>query len=80
MVLDGFMVISDKFIEDSYTLQLTDMIISKEEQYENILIFGGGDFLIAHYLNTHYKNFKNIYICDIDKKLMDNTMQYFNFA
>ena len=41
--MDGFLVITDLNIYEKYTRDITDMILNKEENYEKILIIGGGD-------------------------------------
>jgi len=41
--MDGFLVITDTKIYGKYTKDITDMILNKEENYEKVLIIGGGD-------------------------------------
>ena len=53
-------------------------VVTKDRDYEHILIIGGGDLIIARYLLEKFPNVKKITLCEIDKRVTDCTKEYFS--
>lgn len=81
LVLDGAVQISTNSLKnDNYTKDITRFNITKEKEYQHIIIIGGGDLVIAAHLLEEYPLVKKITVCEIDERVIEVTKQYFSFA
>ncbi|KAL4497401.1 hypothetical protein ABPG72_011336 [Tetrahymena utriculariae] len=76
LVIDGQVQMCNG-LPDNYSNDMTDTILNKDTEYENVLIIGGGDLKIAHKLYNEYPKVKKITLCEIDPIVMEITEQYF---
>lgn len=44
------------------------------------MIIGGGDLIIAIYILKNFPNVKKLTLVEIDKRIVEITQQYFDFA
>jgi spermidine synthase len=74
--LDFMIQNSDSLAEDSYTIDLCSLVITKGKTYNHILLIGAGDMIIPDYI---LKNFdvKKITMVEIDDRVIENTKTYF---
>jgi len=77
MCLDGVVQIAEK-LDDSYTADLSRLIVQKGVRYENLLIIGAGDMFVPSYLlkNSDY-DIGKITVVEIDEKVFTNFKKYF---
>ena len=81
LVLDGAVQIATNSMKnDNYTKDLTRFNITKDKEYEHIIIIGGGDLVIAAHLLEDYPLIKKITVCEIDERVVEVTKKYFSFA
>ncbi len=82
LVLDGAVQISSKSLaDDNYTKDITRFNnICKEKDYEQVIIIGGGDLVIAAHLLEEYPRIKKVTVCEIDNRVIEVTKKYFSFA
>ena len=71
---------TSNFKEDHYTWDMTRFAINKEDEYEQVLIIGGGDLIIAAYILNNYPNVKKLIVADIDRRVIEVTQKFFSFA
>jgi spermidine synthase len=76
--LDYMIQNSDNLTEDSYTIDLSSLVIKAEEKYDHILLIGAGDMIITDYI-LRYFNVKKITLVEIDDRVIENTKKYFKF-
>jgi spermidine synthase len=74
LVLDDFINIYDKEMEDQYTLDLPRHVTMRAEkqELENVLIIGGGDCLVANHMLRRFPNIKKVTMCEIDRRVVEN--------
>ena len=80
-MLDDFINISDQTMEDPYTLELpknVKQMIQEKGYVDDVLIIGGGDCLILNHLLSKYPQIKHITHVELDKRVVENVMQWFN--
>jgi spermidine synthase len=78
LTLDGMIQITDH-LEDSYTVDLSRLIVQKGVTYENLLIIGAGDMLSPNYLLSNKDfNIGKITVVEIDDRVFHNTKKYFD--
>jgi spermidine synthase len=77
--LDGMIQISDT-LEDNYTVDLTRLVVEKENSYNHVLIIGAGDMIIPTYILDKYPGVKKVTVVEIDERVVDNTKKYFKFC
>jgi spermidine synthase len=81
LVLDGAVQISTNSLkDDNYTKDLTRFNLSKDRNYEHVIIIGGGDLVIAAHLLEDYPLIKKITVCEIDDRVIEVTRKFFSFA
>lgn len=56
---------------------MTETILNKDTEYENVLIIGGGDLKIINKLFNEYPLIKKVTLCEIDPTVMEISEQYF---
>jgi len=78
LCLDYMIQNSDCLTEDSYTTDLTSLVIEKGKEYEHILLVGAGDMIIPDYILRNF-NVKKITLVEIDDRVIENTKKYFKF-
>jgi spermidine synthase len=77
LILDGNIQISNE-LEDNYTKDMTQYIVQKDIEYNEILIIGGGDLVICTYLLENYPNIKHITVVEIDDRVCEVVKKYFS--
>jgi spermidine synthase len=81
LVLDGAVQISSKSLaDDNYSKDITRFNLSKEKEYNHIIIIGGGDLVIAAHLLENYPLIRKLTVCEIDDRVIEVTKKYFSFA
>jgi spermidine synthase len=66
---------------DTYSDYMISSVDSSIEAFSNILIIGGGDFIIANRMMCKYSNLNiKIDIVDIDKAVSDAVIAHFNYT
>jgi spermidine synthase len=81
LVLDGAVQISSISLkDDNYTKDLTRINLSKDKEYDHVIIIGAGDLIIPAYLLNEYPLIKKITVCEIDERVIEVTKKYFSFA
>lgn len=56
------------------------MVLNKEKDYENVIIIGGGDLIIAAHILEQYPRVKKLTVCEIDDRVIEVTKKFFSFA
>ncbi|KRX05046.1 S-adenosylmethionine decarboxylase, core [Pseudocohnilembus persalinus] len=79
LILDGYVQITDD-LEDHYTVDMTKSVIDQDKDYENVLIIGGGDLLIARYILTNYPRVKKLTLAELDGRVIECVKTYFKFG
>lgn len=82
LVLDGAVQFSSKWVgeNDNYSIDMTRFNITKDKEYEHVIIIGGGDLIIAAHILEQYPLVKKLTVCDIDERVVECTEKYFSFA
>ena len=76
LTLDNMIQISE-LPEDNYTIDLCKLVVTKESNYNNLLIIGAGDMIIPNYLLTNNFKIGKIDLVEIDERVYANTKKYF---
>lgn len=81
LVLDGAVQISSKrFENDNYTKEMTENVVSKNKDYDHVMIIGGGDLIIAAYILKNFPKVKKVTVCDIDERVIEVTKHFFSIG
>lgn len=81
LVLDGAVQIASNSLKnDNYTKDLTRFNISKDKEYDHIVIIGAGDLVIPAHILEEYPLVKKVTVCEIDERVIEVTRKYFSFA
>lgn len=76
LILDGNIQISNQ-LQDNYTTDMVSPVISKEISYENVLILGGGDLVIATYLLENFPLISRLTMVEIDERVCEVVKTFF---
>lgn len=69
---------SDAITEDNYTIDLCNLVLAKNTEYDNVLLIGAGDMIFPEYMLRTFK-IKKITLVEIDDRVIENTKKYFKF-
>lgn len=56
---------------------MANSVCKKEGDIDHLLIIGGGDFLIVHYILKTYPNVKKISLCELDGRVIECVKEFF---
>jgi spermidine synthase len=82
LVLDGAVQISDDSLgeNDSYTKDMTRLVLDQEKDYDHVVIIGGGDLPIAAHVLEKYTRVKKLTVCEIDERVVEVTKKFFSIG
>ena len=81
LMIDGYVHYASKSNAIDYFSQgLSENVILREKIYDEIMIIGGGDLIIACYVLQNFPNVKKLTLVEIDKRIVEITKQFFDFA
>ncbi len=69
---------SDAITEDNYTIDLCNLVLSTNNEYNHVLLIGAGDMIFPEYMLRTF-NIKKITLVEIDDRVIENTKKYFKF-
>ena len=49
---------------------MTQYVLPKDRDLEQVIIIGGGDLLIATHILKNYPNVKKVTVCEIDERVI----------
>lgn len=78
LTLDRMIQNTDSLSVDSYTIDLSSLVVKKDKEYNHILLIGAGDLIIPDYILKNF-NVKKITLVEIDDRVIENTKKYFKF-
>lgn len=55
-------------------------VVKRGQDYNHVVIIGGGDLIIAAHLLEKYPNVKKVTVCEIDNRVVEVTKRFFSFA
>lgn len=79
LILDGNIQISNQ-LQDNYTKDMVSSVISSENYYENVLILGGGDMVIATYLLEKFPLISRVTMVEIDERVCEVVKNFFKIG
>lgn len=81
LTLDGAFQFSSTSVGNNiYSMDMAKYALNKDKVYENVIIIGGGDLLIAHQILTSYEKVKKVTVVELDEKVIEVTKKFFEFG